>query len=193
MDSAFETERDIRPLPCLDKIAARDGERRTGFFLVTGVGDDDGHVVQQAGLLKGSQGVDDHDISRLHVVDAGATRRIAVALECRERVIGFEYGIEMPDQQNPRTARALEATEQMACPVNFGWHLDPLCLHADRIELAPHDSADLAYALVIHRAAADIHRFFEQRDRLLHVRIDPGRHLCLVFIEHRLGEGQHRK
>ncbi len=104
--------------------------------------------------------------------------QVAASPERVEVIISFENRVEVADQEETGTASNLTA-EQVPRALHFSRHPDPLGIQPERIEFPPHYLTDLADALVIHRAAADIDRFREQREGRFGVCIYPVDHPAL--------------
>jgi hypothetical protein len=96
----------------------------------------------------------------------------------RRGVAGFEYGVEVAEQQQ---ALALAVTrcagargQQVAGALHFGRHVDPAGLEAERVELGAEQLPDGAHALQVIGAAIDQRTLPEQLERLRAVGADRG-------------------
>ena len=119
------------------------------------------------------QRVDDDDVAALHVDDAGTAGGVRVEpFEFLERAVALEDGVEVADQEDLR-GRAGMAGDEVAGALPRG-AVHPPRLEAERIELGAKDSADLADALVVLRAAVDVDDALEQGDGFGLVGVDVG-------------------
>ena len=169
---------------------AGNGKRCTGFLLVAAINDNDRDVFQRTNLKQGLQCIDDRNVARLHVVDAGPVPCIALSPERLKFIIGLEDSIEVTNQQSLFSLPGF-ASDHVACPVHLGRHFYPLGLKPELIEFTQHHGSDFADAFMVHRAASNIDGFFKQRDSIFGVGIYPLDHASLVSIQ--LCEGVKRK
>ena len=169
-------------LPCFDKVPARHGKRRPGLLFVARIGDDNRNTVQRADLGQCLEGIYHDDVAAFHILDAGTFRGVALALECLECIIRLEHGIEMTDEQETLSGARFLAAEQVSRPVRLA-HVDPLRVEPHCVEFTLHDGADLAHAVMVHRATRDVHGLCDQRDRRFRIRVDPLDHSLLVGIQ----------
>ena len=99
-------------------------------------------------------------------------RAVAVveALELLKRAVGLEHSVEMTDEQESPAAAGMigdqvaRALERRA--------VDPSRLEAKLLELGGEELADLPHAGEVLRAAVDVDRALEERERLGPVSID---------------------
>ena len=98
----------------------------------------------------------------------------------------------MADHQNLLAAAAVVTADQVASPVHFRRHLEPLGCEAKCVKLSAQYDTDLAHPGMIHRAARDIDRFGNQCDGVLGVPVDP-RGYCLLGVVELLGCGHERQ
>ena len=91
----------------------------------------------------------------------------------------------MPDQDELLRSAAHLAGEQVSGTLHLRREFNPLGFEPERIEFSLHNGADLAHAIVVHRAAGNIDGFLQQRDSVFGVGVDPLDHALFVGVQRR--------
>ena len=176
-DQPFEVERDVGGLPCGDEVAAGDGERGAGVFLVAGKEDGDVGRLERAGGVHGAQRGDDHDVAAFVVGSAGTMRDGAVAGPALERRVEFEHGVEVADQEHPLAVPGV-VRDEVTGAARLA-HRDPAHREPKRFELAADHGRDGLDPGKVGRAAVLVHQPLEQREGARLLGVDRGDHSCL--------------
>ena len=101
---------------------------------------------KRAGRRQRLECLDEDDVATLHVDDArAACVRVVDLLELLKRTVGFEHGIEMPDEEDLRPRAGVFRDEVPGALERRAVH--PLRLETERIQLLPEDLSDLTDAL----------------------------------------------
>ena len=149
--------------------------------------DRDVHAAQLAGAVQGPQRFQRHEVAALHVGGAGAVGAIALAPEG----LALQHGVEMADQQQPRTVAATVRRDEMPAALHPGRQFDPACRESQRLQFARVDRADRAHAGQVLGRARHVHRFFEQADGCVELAVDLRNDLCFGGLQWR-GAGRRR-
>ena len=137
------------------------------------------HAVERAGGQQRLERLDDDDVPALHVDDARpACLPFVQPLELLKRTVGLEDGVEMANQENP-PARPRTVGDEMSSTFERR-PVDPSRREAQGGELGGEEFSDLAHARMVLRAAVDVDRALEQRQRLGIVRVHVGDDGALV-------------
>ena len=163
-------------------------------LLVAAEDDGDLRVVERASFLHGTQRGEHHDETALHVVDAWSGDDLAVCVG-HDRILlegtgGLEYGIHVPDEQQPLAAFAIARGtrmlgNQIASSLYGGFHRLPVDGEAQGLEVGRDDVLDRDDSGQVHRAAVDVDDLFEQRAIFSVVGIDRSDHLLLLRRDRR--------
>ena len=155
--TVLEADRVLRALRGVDQRGARGGLRIARVLLVAGHDHDEVHVGERAGDLQRLERGDHDDVAALHVDDAGALRGLVVdALELLERAVALEHGVEVADEQHPRTLAGMIRDQVAGALERRAVH--PGRLEPERVELLAEEVPDRADAGEVVRAAVDVDR-----------------------------------
>jgi hypothetical protein len=160
---------------------------QSGILFIARHDHDNVHRLQLTGGVKCLQRLNDDDVAAFHVDDARPARRACVdALELLEGTVRLEHGVEMSDEQNPRSGSRMIGDEMSAAFDLVLIH--PLRLESESVELGAKDRPHLPHTRKVVRAAVDVDDALEQRETFIVVSVDR-------FHERAIGGGEskHRR
>ena len=186
--AVLEADRGVGARGNLDEHLARQRQRPAALLLVTGQHHREAQIVQHTRSLERLQGVEQHDITALHIGDArSAGGGLTQPLEPLERTVGLEDRVEVADQQEigPVVIRGDRPRGPLGHQVSGALErrsVDPAYGKPQGLELPAEDLSNLPYAVEVERPAVDVDHLLEQCQGLLLVRLDV---LGDLLLDHR--------